>query len=187
MRLIELCCRARTGCDRPEAGHFDSSIHRPDQDGPVSDGAGALPGRVEDPDRKGRAERGVGHAKQTPLEGRRSEGLEGAQPYLGGWAGTRIPGIPIPQASGMFAEEQASRFLSRWNRLAPTNARANCIGVFAGEGGRPTVSTPLHGPGRRYGCCGKEHFDHRESISSIRRSSSQLCGRASRCGLCRPC
>src|SRR5580658_8061729 len=42
----------------------------------------ALPCRVRDPDRKGKVERGVGHAKNTPLKGLRFESLEEGQNYL---------------------------------------------------------------------------------------------------------
>jgi hypothetical protein len=42
-------------------------------------GAVALPCRVRDPDRKGKVEAGVGHAKRTPLRGLRFESLEEAQ------------------------------------------------------------------------------------------------------------
>src|SRR5207253_2148999 len=56
----------------------------------------ALPCRVRDPDRKGKVERGVGHAKNTPLKGLRFESLEQAQTYLDHWethwADTRIHG-----------------------------------------------------------------------------------------------
>ena len=48
-------------------------------------GAVALPCRVNDPDRKGKVERGVGHAKRTPLKGLRFESLEQAQAYLDRW------------------------------------------------------------------------------------------------------
>lgn len=73
-------------------------------------GACALPCRVNDPDRKGKVERGVGHAKQTPLKGQRFEGLEMAQEYLDRWeerwADTRIHGTTKRQVSVMFAEEK---------------------------------------------------------------------------------
>jgi hypothetical protein len=53
-----------------------------------------LPCRVGDPDRNGKVERGVGHAKNTPLKGQRFETLEEAQAYLdrweAHWADTRI-------------------------------------------------------------------------------------------------
>ena len=45
----------------------------------------ALPCRVGDPDRKGKVEAGVGHAKRTPLKGLRSESMEEAQAYLDRW------------------------------------------------------------------------------------------------------
>src|SRR5216684_4445937 len=59
-------------------------------------GCVALPCRIKDPDRKGKVERGVGHAKNTPLKGKRFESLEEAQAYLDRWetncADTRIHG-----------------------------------------------------------------------------------------------
>jgi hypothetical protein len=49
---------------------------------------------VGDPDRKGKVEAGVGHAKKTPLRGLRFESLDEAQAYLdrweAHWADTRI-------------------------------------------------------------------------------------------------
>ena len=73
-------------------------------------GACALPCRVNDPDRKGKVERGVGHAKQTPLKGQRFESLEQAQAYLDrweeNWADTRIHGTTKRQVAAMFAEEK---------------------------------------------------------------------------------
>jgi transposase len=69
-----------------------------------------LPCRVADPDRKGKVERGVGHAKNTPLKGLRFESLEAAQTYLDNWelrwADTRIHGTTKRQVSAMFAEEK---------------------------------------------------------------------------------
>ena len=46
-------------------------------------GAVALPCRVQDPDRKGKVESGVGHAQKTPLKGLRFESLEEAQAVSG--------------------------------------------------------------------------------------------------------
>jgi transposase len=73
-------------------------------------GAIALPCRVRDPDRKGKVEAGVGHAKKTPLRGLRFEALEAAQAYLdrweAHWADTRIHGTTKRQVAVMFAEEQ---------------------------------------------------------------------------------
>ena len=70
----------------------------------------ALPCRVRDPDRKGKVERGVGHAKNTPLKGLRFESLEEAQTYLDHWetrwADTRIHGTTKRQVAAMFAEEK---------------------------------------------------------------------------------
>jgi transposase len=73
-------------------------------------GAVALPCRVADPDRKGKVERSVGHAKNTPLKGLRFESLEQAQAYLDrwetNWADTRIHGTTKRQVAAMFAEEK---------------------------------------------------------------------------------
>ncbi len=73
-------------------------------------GATALPCRVRDPDRKGKVEAGVGHAKRTPLKGMRFETIEDAQRYLDQWeerwADTRIHGTTKRQVAAMFAEEQ---------------------------------------------------------------------------------
>jgi transposase len=73
-------------------------------------GCVALPCRVRDPDRKGKVESGVGHAKKTPLKGMRFESLEEAQAYLDQWeerwADTRIHGTTKRQVSAMFAEER---------------------------------------------------------------------------------
>jgi transposase len=72
----------------------------------------ALSCRVRDPDRKGKVERGVGHAKNTPLKGLRFESLEAAQTYLDhwetNWADTRIHGTTKRQVAAMFAEEKPS-------------------------------------------------------------------------------
>jgi hypothetical protein len=72
-------------------------------------GVVALPCRVRDPDRKGKVESGVGHAKRTPLKGLRFESLEDAQRYLDewetNWADTRIHGTTKRQVAAMFAEE----------------------------------------------------------------------------------
>lgn len=70
----------------------------------------ALPCRVRDPDRKGKVESGVGHAKRRPLKGLRFESLDEAQTYLdeweARWADTRIHGTTKRQVSAMFTEEQ---------------------------------------------------------------------------------
>jgi transposase len=73
-------------------------------------GVVALPCQVQDPDRKGKVESGVGHAKRTPLKGQRFESLEEAQAYLDRWeerwADTRIHGTTKRQVAAMFAEEK---------------------------------------------------------------------------------
>jgi hypothetical protein len=70
----------------------------------------ALPCRAGDPDRKGKVERAVGHAKNTPLKGQRFESLQQAQAYLDQWeerwADTRIHGTTKRQVAAMFAEEK---------------------------------------------------------------------------------
>jgi transposase len=75
-------------------------------------GATALTCRVNHPDRKGKVESGVGHAKKTPLKGKRFESLEEAQVYLDHWeerwADTRIHGTTKRQVSTMFAEEKSA-------------------------------------------------------------------------------
>jgi transposase len=75
-------------------------------------GVVALPCRVRDPDRKGKVERGVAHAQQTPLKGKRFESLEEAQTFLdqweARWADTRIHGTTKRQVAAMFAEEKPS-------------------------------------------------------------------------------
>jgi transposase len=75
-------------------------------------GAVALPCRVQDPDRKGKVESGVGHAQKTPLKGLRFESLEEAQTYLDHWeerwADTRFHGTTKRQVAAMFAEERSA-------------------------------------------------------------------------------
>jgi transposase len=66
-------------------------------------GAVAMPCRIQDPDRKGKVESGVGHAQKTPLKGLRFESLEEAQIYLDRWeehwADTRIHGTTKRQVA----------------------------------------------------------------------------------------
>jgi hypothetical protein len=73
-------------------------------------GVVALPCRVQDPDRKGKVESGIGHTQKTPLKGMRFESLEEAQAYLDRWeecwADTRIHGTTKRQVATMFAEEK---------------------------------------------------------------------------------
>jgi len=73
-------------------------------------GVVALPCRIQDPDRKGKVESGIGHSQKTPLKGMRFESLEEAQAYLDRWeerwADTRIHGTTKRQVAAMFAEEK---------------------------------------------------------------------------------
>jgi transposase len=73
-------------------------------------GVVALPCRIQDPDRKGKVESGIGHTKKTPLKGMRFESLEEAQAYLDRWeqrwADTRIHGTTKRQVAAMFTEEK---------------------------------------------------------------------------------
>src|SRR5712672_1222677 len=73
-------------------------------------GVAALPCRIQDPDRKGKVESGIGHTKRTPLKGMRFENLEEAQAYLDRWeerwANTRIHGTTKRQVAAMFLEEK---------------------------------------------------------------------------------
>jgi hypothetical protein len=70
----------------------------------------ALPCRIRDPDRKGKVERGVDHAQETPLKGLKFESIEEAQVHLDQWekrwADTRIHGTTKRQVATMFAEEK---------------------------------------------------------------------------------
>ena len=89
---------------------YDATINPLYRDVLAHYGAVALPCRIQDPDRKGKVERSVGHAKNTPLKGQRFESLEEAQAYLDrwetNWADTRIHGTTKRQVAAMFAEEK---------------------------------------------------------------------------------
>jgi transposase len=73
-------------------------------------GVVALPCRIRHADRKGKVERGVGHAQDTALKGKRFESIELAQAHLDHWeerwADTRIHGTTKRQVAAMFAEEK---------------------------------------------------------------------------------
>jgi transposase len=98
----------REGVLKPDI--YDPALNPLYRDALAHYGAVALPCRVGDPDRKGKVERGVGHAKNTPLKGQRFESLEEAQAYLdrweAHWADTRIHGTVKRQVAAMFAEEK---------------------------------------------------------------------------------
>jgi transposase len=91
---------------------YDPSLNPLYRDMLAHYGAVAMPCRVRDPDRKGKVESGVGHAKRTPLKGQRFESLEQAQAYLDQWeerwADTRIHGTTKRQVAAMFNEEKPS-------------------------------------------------------------------------------
>jgi transposase len=91
---------------------YDPSVNPLYRDMLTHYGAVALPCRIRDPDRKGKVESGVGHAKRTPLKGQRFESLEAAQSYLDHWeerwADQRIHGSTKRQVAAMFAEEKPS-------------------------------------------------------------------------------
>jgi transposase len=61
---------------------YDPSLNPLYRDVLAHYGVVALPCRIRDPDRKGKVESGVGHAKKTPLKGKRFESLEEGQAYL---------------------------------------------------------------------------------------------------------
>lgn len=98
----------REGVLKPDI--YDPSLNPLYRDMLAHYGMVALPCRPGDPDRKGKVERSVGHAKNTPLKGLRFESLEEAQTYLDrwehNWADTRIHGTTKRQVAAMFAEEK---------------------------------------------------------------------------------
>jgi transposase len=98
----------REGVLKPDI--YDPALNPVYRDMLAHYGVVALPCRIQDPDRKGKVERGVGHAQSTPLKGKRFESLEEAQAYLDHWeerwADTRIHGTTKRQVSAMFAEER---------------------------------------------------------------------------------
>jgi len=89
---------------------YDPTLNPLYRDALTHYGSVALACRVRDPDRKGKVESGVGHAKKTPLKGQRFETIEEAQAYLDHWeerwADTRIHGTTKRQVAAMFAEEK---------------------------------------------------------------------------------
>jgi hypothetical protein len=107
VRLIVLD-NLREGVLTPDI--YDPSLNPLYRDVLAHYGVVALPCRVGDPDRKGKVEAGVGHAKKTPLRGLRFESLEEAQAYLdrweAHWADTRVHGTTKRQVAAMFAEER---------------------------------------------------------------------------------
>jgi len=110
-------------------------------------GAVAMPCRIQDPNRKGKVEAGIGHTQRTPLKGLRFESLEEAQTYLdrweAHWADTRIHGTTKRQVAAMFAEEKPAlpplpvepfRFYSYGQRTVHLDG---CVEVEAAYYGAP--------------------------------------------------
>jgi transposase len=132
--------------DNLREGVLEADIYDPALNGLFRDvlrhyGAVALPCRPYHPNRKGKVERGVGHAKRTPLKGRRFESIEEAQAYLdrweARWADTRIHGTTKRQVARMFEEERSQlvplpiepfRF---WNRGSRSVDLYGCVEVDA--------------------------------------------------------
>ncbi len=123
-------------------------------------GAVAMPCRIQDPDRKGKVESGVGHAQKTPLKGLRFESLEEAQAYLDRWeerwADTRIHGTTKRQVAAMFAEEKPHvAAAARSNPSAITStASASCIWTAASKSKPPTTARRRAGSGACCACNG---------------------------------
>ena len=139
---------------------YDPSLNPLYRDVLAHYGVVALPCRIRDPDRKGKVESGVGHAKKTPLKGKRFESLEEAQAYLDHWeerwADTRIHGTTKRQVAAMFAEEKpllASR--CRWSRSATTStAIAPFTWTAVSRLMRPITERLRDGSGARCRCSG---------------------------------
>ena len=138
---------ARSGARQParrraRAGHLRSRAQSAVSRLLQHYGAVALPCRVRDPDRKGKVESGVGHAKKTPLKGLRFESLEEAQAYLDRWeerwADTRIHGTTKRQVAAMFAEEKpcAAAAAAGAVSLLPVRRAHGASGWLRGSRGR---------------------------------------------------
>jgi hypothetical protein len=111
-----------------------------------------MPCRIQDPDRKGKVESGVGHAQKTPLKGLPFESLEEAQAYLDRWeerwADTRIHGTTKRQVAAMFAEEKPFLLPLRSNPFAITSmASASCIWTGVSKSKPPTTAPRPAGSG----------------------------------------
>jgi len=121
--LHEMAFRRLGGCPRlvvldnlkegvASADIYDPIINPLFKDVLAHYGIVALPCRIQDPDRKGKVESGIGHAQKTPLKGQRFESIQEAQTYLDNWelrwADTRIHGTTKRQVAAMFAEEKPS-------------------------------------------------------------------------------
>ena len=84
-------------------------------------GAVAMPCRIQDPDRKGKVESGVGHAKKTPLKGLRFESLEEAQAYLDHWEAA------LGRYAHPWHDETAGRGHVRRGKAVPASSAARTL------------------------------------------------------------
>ena len=138
-------------------------------------GVVALPCRVGDPDRKGKVEAGVGHAKKTPLRGLRFESLDEAQAYsiAGKRTGptrastarrnARSPRC-LPRSSPRSARSRSSRFaitasasarctsMAAWRSRPRTTARRPA-GLVAASTCNGTTSSSACSIRRPVSCC----------------------------------
>jgi transposase len=113
-------------------------------------GCVALPCRIQDPDRKGKVERGVGHAKNTPLKGKRFESLEEAQAiWIVGKPAAPIPASTAPpngKSPPCLPKKNRSCSRCPWNRSATTStANASCILTVVSKSRLPTTAYPRAG------------------------------------------
>ena len=79
---------------------YDSAINLLFRDVLAHYGVLALPCRIQDPDRKGKIESGVGYTKRTALQGMRFESLEEAQTAPAATAARALPLLPIRRTCG---------------------------------------------------------------------------------------
>ena len=118
-------------------------------------GVVALPCRIQDPDRKGKVESGIGHAQKTPLKGMRFESLEEAQAYLDRWeAALGRHAHPwhdeTPGGRHVRRRKTALAALCLWNPSAITNTEsASCIWTVAWRSRPPITACRRDGSGGR--------------------------------------
>ena len=109
-------------------------------------GAVPLPCRIADPDRKGKVERGVGHAKNTPLKGQRFESLEEAQAYLDHWE-TRWVGEFVFEPFDLGPERKRAGLQPSRERLVELVVDVAVLAVDRHE------RHDVRAPGGGYCCC----------------------------------
>jgi transposase len=122
---------------------YDPALNPLSRDVLAHYGVVALPGRVGDPDRKGKVESAIGHTQRTPLKGLRFELLDEAQAYLDRWdtrwADTRFHGTTKRQVAAMFAEDTS------WSCARPSQIRR-----LASVSTRSFRRASFHGCGHRF-------------------------------------